>query len=90
MTKKDQESSYSAIGWGIAKAVAVIGIGLSIFQLYTAGIIAMTAMRHRSVFLTCILVLAFLTKPLYKGAQKDRLNPVNGNQTEQREDRHDY
>ena len=74
MSEKDQERPSSAIGWGIAKAVAVIGIGLSIFQLYTAGIIAMTAMRHRSVFLTCILVLAFLTKPLYKGAKKDRLN----------------
>jgi len=75
VTEKDQKSHpSSAIGWGIAKTVAVIGIGLSLFQLYTAGIVAMTAMRHRSVFLTSILVLAFLTKPLYKGARKDRLN----------------
>ena len=75
MTEKDQESyPSSAIGWGIAKTAAVIGIGLSLFQLYTAGIVAMTAMRHRSVFLTSILVLAFLTKPLYKGARKARLN----------------
>ncbi|MBW2209317.1 MAG: TRAP transporter fused permease subunit [Deltaproteobacteria bacterium] len=67
-------SSPSAIEWGILKVVAVIGIGLSLFELYTAGIIAMTAMRHRSIFLTSILVIAFLTRPLYKGARRDRLN----------------
>jgi TRAP transporter 4TM/12TM fusion protein len=58
----------------IAKCLTLIGVSLSLFQLYTAGIVAMTAMRHRSVFLTCILVMAFLTKPLYKKARKDRLN----------------
>ena len=67
-------SSSSAIEWSILKVVAVIGIGLSLFELYTAGIIAMTAMRHRSIFLTSILVIAFLTRPLYKGARRDRLN----------------
>ncbi|UCG09531.1 MAG: TRAP transporter permease [Desulfobacterales bacterium] len=60
--------------WVIAKSLTIIGVALSLFQMYTAGIIAMTAMRHRSVFLTCILVMTFLTKPLYKGARKDRLN----------------
>ena len=58
----------------IAWCLTVIGVGLSLFQLYTAGMVAMTAMRHRSVFLTCILTLTFLTKPLYKGARKDKLN----------------
>ncbi|MFH1954057.1 MAG: TRAP transporter permease [Pseudomonadota bacterium] len=67
-------SSSSTIEWGILKIVAVIGIGLSLFELYTAGVIAMTAMRHRTVFLTSILVITFLTRPLYKGAKKDRLN----------------
>ena len=60
----------------IAKCLTIIGVALSLFQLYTAGIVAMTAMRHRSVFLTCILVMTFLTKPLYKGVRKDRLNPA--------------
>jgi TRAP transporter 4TM/12TM fusion protein len=60
----------------IAKCLTIIGVALSLFQLYTAGIVAMTAMRHRSVFLTCILVMTFLTKPLYKKARKDRLNPA--------------
>jgi len=75
MTKASETtSSSSAIQWSILKAVAVIGIGLSLFELYTAGVIAMTAMKHRSIFLTSILVIAFLTRPLYKGARRDRLN----------------
>ncbi len=74
MTKESEATSSSVIEWSILKVVAVIGIGLSLFELYTAGVIAMTAMRHRSVFLTSILVIAFLTRPLYKGARRDRLN----------------
>ena len=68
--------SKTRTAWVIAKCLTVIGVALSLFQLYTAGIVAMTAMRHRSVFLTCILVMAFLTKPLYKKARQDRLNPA--------------
>ncbi|MGD8963686.1 MAG: TRAP transporter large permease subunit, partial [Desulfobacterales bacterium] len=58
----------------IAWSLTLIGVALSLFQLYTAGMVAMTAMRHRSVFLTCILAMTFLTKPLYKSARKDKLN----------------
>ena len=72
--KGQEEAPSSVIEWGTAKAVFVIGVFLSLFQMYTAGMVAMTAMRHRSVFLTCILVIAFLTKPLYKRARKDRMN----------------
>jgi TRAP transporter 4TM/12TM fusion protein len=64
--------------WVIAKCLTIIGVALSLFQLYTAGMVAMTAMRHRSVFLTCILAMTFLIKPLYKGARKDRLNLALG------------
>ncbi len=74
MTETNQGESITRTAWVIAKCLTVIGVALSLFQLYTAGIIAMTAMRHRSVFLTCILVMAFLTKPLYKKARKDRFN----------------
>jgi len=66
MTEKSEAPSSSPMDRGIIGAVAVIGVGLSLFQLYTAGIVAMTAMRHRAVFLSSILVLAFLTRPLYK------------------------
>ena len=52
MTKDKQEESATRTAWLIAKCLAIIGVALSLFQLYTAGIVAMTAMRHRSVFLT--------------------------------------
>lgn len=74
MATTNQAASLTRTAWVIAKSLTIIGVALSLFQLYTAGIIAMTAMRHRSVFLTCILVMTFLTKPLYKGARKDKLN----------------
>ncbi len=74
MAETRQTESKTRTAWIIAKSLAVIGVALSLFQLYTAGLVAMTAMRHRSVFLTCILVMAFLIKPLYKGARKDRFN----------------
>ena len=69
-----QAESPTPVARALGQVVAVVGIALSLFQLYTAGITAMTAMRHRSVFLTAILVMTFLIKPLYKGARKDRLN----------------
>jgi len=74
MAETNQAASLTRTAWLIAKSLTIIGVALSLFQLYTAGIIAMTAMRHRSVFLTCILVMTFLTKPLYKSARKDKLN----------------
>jgi TRAP transporter 4TM/12TM fusion protein len=74
MAKTIQTESTTMTAWAIAKMLAVIGVALSLFQLYTAGLVAMTAMRHRSVFLTCIFVITFLKKPLYKGARKDRFN----------------
>jgi TRAP transporter 4TM/12TM fusion protein len=74
MAERKPAATKTPTAWVIAKCLTVIGVALSLFQLYTAGIVAMTAMRHRSVFLTCILVMTFLTKPLYKGARKDKLN----------------
>ena len=74
MTETIHTASKTTTAWIIGKTLAVIGVSLSLFQLYTAGLVAMTAMRHRSVFLTCILVMVFLIKPLYKGARKDRFN----------------
>ncbi|MCF8146322.1 MAG: TRAP transporter permease, partial [Deltaproteobacteria bacterium] len=72
--RSDATSAASPVEWGILKIIAVVGIGLSLFELYTAGIVAMTAMQHRAVFLGAILVIAFLTRPLYKGARRDRWN----------------
>ena len=74
MDKENPTKSASKISWAIAKCLAVVGVALSLFELYTAGIVAMTAMRQRALFLTAILVMTFLTRPLYKGAKKDSLN----------------
>ena len=74
MDKIKPAETKTPTAWVIAKCLTIIGVALSLFQLYTAGMVAMTAMRHRSVFLTCILAMTFLIKPLYKSARKDRIN----------------
>lgn len=74
MTERLSVEPNTGFAQAVADIVAVIGISLSLFQLYTAGLVAMTAMRHRSVFLSAILVMAFLTKPLYKGAANNRFH----------------
>ena len=56
-----------------AKVVAVIAISLSLYQLYTAGIAALTALVQRAIHMGAILVLTFLLKPPFHGARKDRL-----------------
>ena len=56
-----------------AGVVTVLAIGLSLYQLYTAGIAALTALVQRSIHLGAILTLTFLLKPPFRGARKDRL-----------------
>lgn len=55
-----------------AKIVMVLAVSLSLFQLYTAGIAAMTALILRSIHLGAILSLTFLLKPPFLGARKDK------------------
>ena len=52
----------------------VVALCLSLYQLYTAGIAALTALVQRSIHLGAILTLTFLLKPAFKGARKDRFN----------------
>jgi len=61
------------VNW-TAKVVLVVAVSLSIYQLYTAGIAALTALVQRSIHLGAILSLTFLLKPPFKGARKDRMN----------------
>jgi len=56
----------------IAGIVMVLAVTLSIYQLYTAGIAALTALVQRSIHLGAILSLTFLLKPPFKGARKDK------------------
>jgi len=57
-----------------AKVVMVVAVSLSLYQLYTAGITALTALIQRSIHLGAILTLTFLLKPAFKKVRKDRLN----------------
>ena len=57
-----------------AKVVAAIAISLSLYQLYTAGIAALTALVQRSIHLGAILALTFLLRPAFRGARKDRFS----------------
>ena len=57
-----------------AAVVMVLSISLSLYQLYTAGIAALTALVQRSIHLGAILSLTFLLKPPFKGARKDKFS----------------
>ncbi len=57
-----------------AKIVMAVAVSLSLYQLYTAGIAALTALVQRSIHLGAILTLTFLLKPPFSGARKDRFN----------------
>ena len=65
--------NQTLVAW-TAKVVAVIAISLSLYQLYTAGIAALTALVQRSIHLGAILSLTFLLKPAFSGARKDRFS----------------
>ncbi len=79
-TNKPAERQYNAdaissVAAFTAKVVAVVAVSLSLYQLYTAGITALTALVQRSIHLAAILVLTFLLKPAFTSVSKDRLNP---------------
>jgi TRAP transporter 4TM/12TM fusion protein len=57
-----------------ARLVMVIAVTLSLYQLYTAGITALTALVQRSIHLGAILCLTFLLNPPFRNARKDKLN----------------
>ena len=57
-----------------AVIVMVLSVSLSLYQLYTAGIAALTALVQRSIHLGAILSLTFLLKPPFKGARKDKIS----------------
>jgi TRAP transporter 4TM/12TM fusion protein len=84
--KQDQPSEATSTGNGgpadrnlslvqvTAAIVLVLSVSLSLYQLYTAGIAALTALIQRSIHLGAILSLTFLLKPPFKGARKDKFS----------------
>ena len=57
-----------------ARIVMVVAVSLSLYQLYTAGVAALTALVQRSIHLGAILTLTFLLRPAFKGARKDKFS----------------
>jgi TRAP transporter 4TM/12TM fusion protein len=73
-TPHQQASTGISVASATARVVAAIGVCLSLYQLYTAGVAALTAIVQRSIHLAAILALTFLLKPAFKFVRKDRLN----------------
>jgi len=73
-TPSDRTPSPDAFAKATARIVAVIAVSLSIYQLYTAGVAALTALVQRSIHLAAILALTFLLKPAFKFVAKDRFS----------------
>ena len=57
-----------------AWVVMAVAVSLSLYQLYTAGVTALTALVQRSIHLGAILTLTFLLKPAHPKAPKDRFS----------------
>ena len=68
------QNANQALVTTTAKIVMVVAIALSLYQLYTAGITALTALVQRSIHLGAILTLTFLLKPPFAKASKESLN----------------
>jgi len=67
---KDQNRALVAV---MAKVVTLVAVPLSLYQLATAGWLALPDMIQRSIHLAAILALTFILKGPFKGARKDRL-----------------
>lgn len=70
--KFDDDSVNETLVKYTAITVMLLAVSLSLYQLYTAGIAALTALIQRSIHLGAILVLTFLLKPPFPKAKKDR------------------
>ncbi|MFO7784734.1 MAG: TRAP transporter permease [Desulfatiglandales bacterium] len=71
---RQEREPISRTAWIAAGAVTVIGVALSLFQLYTAGLAAMTALQQRTVHISLILILVFLLKPFNRRASKEHFD----------------
>jgi TRAP-type uncharacterized transport system, fused permease components len=68
MPSDSPNTTSSSVAPLLAAIVAVVAIGLSLFQLYTAGIQTINLFYQRGGHLAFILVLAFLLFPVSKRA----------------------
>ncbi len=70
----DRSTSIRTLERFTARVIMIVAISLSLYQLYTAGIAALTALVQRSIHLGAILSLTFLLKPPFKKVSKSTLN----------------
>ena len=54
--------------------IMAIAVTLSLYQLYTAGVAALTALVQRSIHLGAILSLTFLLRPAFSKLRKDKFS----------------
>ena len=66
------DRNQAIVDW-TARIVMILAVSLSLYQLYTAGVTALTALVQRSIHLGAILSLTFLLRAPFKGARKDKL-----------------
>jgi TRAP transporter 4TM/12TM fusion protein len=57
-----------------AWVIMILAVSLSLYQLYTAGVAALTALVQRSIHLGAILSLTFLLKPAFPKLRKDKFS----------------
>jgi TRAP-type uncharacterized transport system fused permease subunit len=72
LAKFDAESRFRDLSGRPGAIVAAVAVGLSLFQLYTAGTGPLEALKQRSLHLTLIMVLAFLLYPARRGSARER------------------
>ena len=72
--KYDSEARFRKLTGMPAILLAVVAVGLSFFQLYTAGTGPLEALKQRTLHLTLIMVLAFMLYPA--GARSGRKAPT--------------
>ncbi|WP_322895319.1 MULTISPECIES: TRAP transporter permease [unclassified Yoonia] len=68
-TDTDTPSQVAPAPWFVLRAIAVVGIALSLFQLYAAGVQPLGLFFQRPIHLGFILVLCFLIYPAFGNQQ---------------------
>lgn len=77
MAKYDKESAYRRLGGIQMKAVSIIAILFSCFQLYTALFGILPAQLQRSIHLAFVFALVYLLYPMRKNSRKDKFGAVD-------------
>ncbi|SIT92151.1 TRAP transporter, 4TM/12TM fusion protein [Yoonia rosea] len=68
-TTTEDNPIYAPAPWFVIRAITVIGITLSLFQLYTAGVQPLGLFFQRPIHLGFVLVLCFLIYPAFGRAK---------------------